>query len=75
MYNQFKAYDQVPIPMSKVILDPLQIPKNKKRKKRKLNSKNPYKIRKIKLKGEEALTEKILDGILFLKLLHFEHPK
>lgn len=51
MYNHFTAVDQKPLPLGKVILDPMGVPKANKRKKKKLHSKNPYKIKKIKLRG------------------------
>ncbi len=51
MYNQFTALDQKPLAMGKIILNPMQLPKANKRKKKKLNSKNPYKIKKIKIRG------------------------
>jgi len=50
MYNQFTALDQKPLNMGKIILNPMELPKAKKKKK-KLHSKNPYKIKKIKLRG------------------------
>jgi hypothetical protein len=34
----------------------MQLPKANKRKKKKVHSKNPYKIKKIKILGEEAMT-------------------
>jgi len=52
MYNQFTALDQKPLPMGKIILNPMQLPKANKRKKKKIHSKNPYKIKKIKIRGE-----------------------
>ena len=73
MYNQFTAIDQRPLPMGRVQLDPMDIPKKKKKKK--LHSKNPYKIKRIRLRGEEAMSEKRVDGLMLLKMLHFEHPK
>ncbi len=75
MYNQFTAIDQKPLPVGKVLLNPMDIPRAGKKKKKKLHSKNPYKIKKIRLRGEEAMTEKAVDGLLLLKMLHFEHPK
>lgn len=75
MYNQFTAIDQKPLPMNKIQLNPMQLPKGGRKKKKKLHSKNPYKIKKVKLLGEEAMAEKQVDGLLLLKLLHFEHPK
>ena len=51
MYTQFTALDQRPLPMGKIILNPMQLPKENKKKKKKLHSKNPYKIKKIKLRG------------------------
>lgn len=51
MYNQFTAIDQKPLPMNKVQLNPMQLPKGGKKKKKKLHSKNPYKIKKVKLLG------------------------
>ena len=58
MYNQFTAIDQKPLPMGRVQLDPMQVPKANRKKKKKLHSKNPYKIKKVKLLGEEAMAEK-----------------
>ena len=55
MYNQFTAIDQKPLPMGKVQLDPMQVPRAGRRKKKKLHSKNPYKVKKVKLLGEEAM--------------------
>jgi hypothetical protein len=55
MYNQFTALDQKPLAMGKIILNPMQLPKANKRKKKKVHSKNPYKIKKIKMRGEEAM--------------------
>ncbi len=52
MYNQFTALDQRPLQMNKIILNPMQLPKANKKKKKKVHSKNPYKIKKIKLLGE-----------------------
>lgn len=75
MYNQFTEIDQRPLPINKVMLDPMEIPRPGKRRKLKANSKNPYKIKKIRLLGEEAMKEKALDGFGLLKLLRFEHPK
>ena len=71
MYNQFTAIDQKPLPMNKVLLDPMGVKKAAKRKKRKPHSKNPYKIKKIKIPGEEAMAEKNVDGLMLLKMLHF----
>jgi hypothetical protein len=51
MYNQFTAIDQKPLPLGRVQLNPMDIPRAGKKKKKKLNSKNPYKIKKIKIKG------------------------
>jgi|JI6StandDraft_1071083.scaffolds.fasta_scaffold13562_7 Leucine-rich repeat (LRR) protein len=75
MYNQFTEIDQRPLNINKVVLDPMQIPRPGKRRKVKANSKNPYKIKKIRLLGEEAMRIKRLDGFGLLKLLRFEHPK
>lgn len=75
MYNQFTAIDQKPLPIGKVLLNPMDIPKGGRKKKKKTNSKNPYKIKKIRIRGEEAMAEKMVDGIMLLKILHFEHPK
>lgn len=55
MYNQFTALDQKPLPMGKIQLNPMQLPKAGKKKKKKLHSKNPYKIKKVRLLGEEAM--------------------
>ena len=52
MYNQFTAIDQKPLPMGRVQLDPMQVPRANRKKKKKLHSKNPYKIKKVKLLGE-----------------------
>jgi hypothetical protein len=52
MYNQFTAIDQKPLPLGKIMLNPMALPKAGKKKKKKLHSKNPYKIKKIRLKGE-----------------------
>ena len=49
MYNQFTAIDQKPLPVGKVILNPMDIPRAGKKKKKKLHSKNPYKIKKIRI--------------------------
>jgi hypothetical protein len=75
MYNQFTEIDQRPLNLNKVILDPMLIPKPGKRRKVKANSKNPYKIKKIKLVGDEAMKVKRLDGFSLLRMLKFEHPK
>lgn len=75
MYNQFTAIDQKPLPVGRVILNPMDIPRAGKKKKKKVHSKNPYKIKKIPIRGEEAMAEKIVDGLMLLKMLHFEHPK
>ena len=75
MYNQFTEIDQRPLNINKVVLDPMQIPRPGKRRKVKANSKNPYKIKKIRLLGEEAMRIKPLDGFGLRKLLRFEHPK
>lgn len=58
MYNQFTAIDQKPLPMNRVQLNPMELPKGGRKKKKKLHSKNPYKIKKVKLLGEEAMAEK-----------------
>jgi len=52
MYNQFTAIDQKPLPVGRVMLNPMDIPRAGKKKKKKLHSKNPYKIKKIRLRGE-----------------------
>lgn len=51
MYNQFTAIDQKPLLMGRIQLNPMQLPKAGKKKKKKLHSKNPYKIKKVKLLG------------------------
>lgn len=51
MYNQFTAIDQKPLPVGKVVLNPMEVPKANKKKKKKLHSKNPYKIKKIRIRG------------------------
>jgi hypothetical protein len=51
MYNQFTAIDQKPLPLNKVILNPMELPKAGKKKKKKLLSRNPYKIKKIRIRG------------------------
>jgi len=55
MYNQFTAIDQKPLPVGKVLLNPMDIPRAGKKKKKKLHSRNPYKIKKIPIRGEEAM--------------------
>lgn len=52
MYNQYTALDQKPLSMGKVQLDPMQVPKAGRKKKKKLHSKNPYKVKKVRLLGE-----------------------
>ena len=55
MYNQFTELEQKPLPLKKVQLNPLDLPRAGKKKKPKLHSKNPYKIKKVRLLGEEAM--------------------
>lgn len=55
MYNQFTAIDQKPLALGKVVLNHMDIPRAGKKKKKKLHSKNPYKIKKIRIRGEEAM--------------------
>jgi hypothetical protein len=71
MYSQFTAVDQKPLPLGKVVLNPMDLPRAGKKKKKKLHSKNPYKIKRIRIPGEEAMSEKSVDGLMLLKLLHF----
>jgi hypothetical protein len=71
MYNQFTAIDQKPLPVNRVVLNPMELPRAGKKKKKKLHSKNTYKIKKIRMRGEEAMTEKVVDGLMLLKMLHF----
>lgn len=71
MYNQFTAIDQKPLALGKVVMNPMDIPRAGKKKKKKLHSKNPYKIKKIRIRGEEAMAEKMVDGLMLLKMLHF----
>ena len=51
MYNLFTAIDQKPLPLAKVLLNPMDLPRAGKKKKKKVHSKNPYKIKKIRLRG------------------------
>lgn len=71
MYNQFTAIDQKPLALGKVVLNHMDLPRAGKKKKKKLHSKNPYKIKKIRILGEEAMAEKVVDGLMLLKMLHF----
>lgn len=51
MYNQFTELEQKPLPMKKTILNPLDIPRAGKKKKPKVHSKNPYRIKKVRILG------------------------
>jgi hypothetical protein len=51
MYNQYTAIAQKPLQLNKIQLNPMSLPKAGRKKKKKIHTKNPYKIKKIKLLG------------------------
>ena len=60
--------------VNKVNLDGTQLPRLAKRKKKAVHTKNPFKVKKYLIPGDEVIKAKKLDGFLLLKMAKSELP-